>query len=142
MKPDQSCWFNGSPPPPIFCHFYIIRLSGFLHFPFIPGVKDHKGQVRVMADNKDGCSGDEGDEVCPQRSSDGHRTGDDLVLQHDADHQEDKVQHEHDEAKQLAHAPLAGGDGDDDEEEHEEEKHDGTEEAVGADLHRSQPAEY
>lgn len=94
-----------------------------------------------MADATDGCSGDEGEKVRPRRSSDGHRTGDDLVLQHDADHQEDKVQHEHDEAEQLAHAPLAGGNGDDDEEEHEEEKHDGAEEAIGADLHWFQPTE-
>lgn len=76
-----------------------------------------------------------------QRPSDGHRAGNDLVLQHDADHHEDKVQHEHDETEQLAHAPLAGGDGDDDEEEHEEEEHDGAEEAVGADLHRFQAPE-
>lgn len=73
--------------------------------------------------------------------SDGHRAGEDLVLQHDADHQEDKVQHEHDEAEQLAHAPLAGGDGNDDEEQHDEEEHDGAEEAVGADLHWFQAAE-
>lgn len=73
--------------------------------------------------------------------SDGHRADDDLVLQHDADHQEDEVQHEHDEAQQLAHAPLAGGDGDDDEEEHEKEEHDGAEETVGADLHGAHAAE-
>lgn len=99
-----------------------------------------------MADKKDGCVGggcgsDEGEEAGPRRSSDGHRTGYDLVLQHDADHQEDEIQHEHDEAEQLAHAPLAGSDGDDDKEEHEEEEHDGTEEAVGADLHRFHAAE-
>lgn len=73
--------------------------------------------------------------------SDGHRALDDLVLQHDAHHQEDEVQHEHNEAQQLAHAPLAGGDGDDDEEEHEEEEHDGTEEAIRADLHGTQPVD-
>lgn len=96
----------------------------------------------MMADATDGCSsGVEGENVRPPRSSDGHRTGNDLVLQHDADHEEDEVQHEHDEAEQLAHPPLAGGDGDDDEEQHEEEKHDGTEEAIGADLHRFQPTE-
>lgn len=77
----------------------------------------------------------------PLRLSDGHRAGQDLVLQHDADHQEDEIQHEHDEAEQLAHTPLAGGDGDDDEEEHEKEQHNGTEEAVGADLHRFQVTE-
>lgn len=54
-------------------------------------------------------------------SSDGHRAHDDFVFQHDTDHQEDKVENEHDETEQLAHAPLAGGDGDDDEEEHDEE---------------------
>lgn len=75
------------------------------------------------------------------RSSDGHRTGDHSVLQHDANHQEDEVQHEHDEAQQLAHAPLARGDGDDDEEEHDEEEHNGAEEAVRADLHRFQTPE-
>lgn len=76
-----------------------------------------------------------GEEAGPPRSSNGHGTGDDLVFQHDADHQEDEIQHEHDEAEQFAHAPLAGGDGDDDEEEHDEEEHDCTEEAVGADFH-------
>lgn len=89
-----------------------------------------------------GCSGgDKGEEVGPQRSSDRHRTGNDPVFQHDADHQEDKIQHEHDETEQLAHAPLAGGDGDDDEEKHEEEEHDGTEEAIGADLHWAEAVE-
>lgn len=107
-----------------------------------------------MADDKDGQSGgggddgvggvgggDKGEEVGPQRPSDGDRTRNGLVLEQDADHQEDKVEHEHDEAEQLAHAPFAGSDGDDDKEEHEEEEHDGTEEAVGADLHRAHAVE-
>lgn len=36
---------------------------------FIPGVKDHKGQVRAMADKKDGCvgGGDKGEEVGPRK---------------------------------------------------------------------------
>lgn len=76
-----------------------------------------------------------------KRSLNRHRAGNDLVLQHDADHQEDEVQHEHDEAEQLAHAPLAGGNGDDDKEQHEEEEHDCAEEAVGADLHGCHAAE-
>lgn len=67
--------------------------------------------------------------------SDGDGAGDDLVLQHDADHQEDEVQHEHEEAQKLAHPPLAHSDGHDDEEEHEEEQHDGAEEAVTAYRH-------
>lgn len=71
----------------------------------------------------------------PWSSSDGDGTGDDLVLQHDADHQENEVKHEHEEAEQLAHSPLAGSDGDDDEDEHEEEQHDGTEQAVTAHRH-------
>lgn len=69
------------------------------------------------------------------RASDGNGADDDLVLQHDADHQEDDVEEEHNEAQQLAHLPLAGGDGDDDDEEHEEEEHDGAEEAVAAHHH-------
>ncbi|KAL0187616.1 hypothetical protein M9458_014715, partial [Cirrhinus mrigala] len=55
---------------------------------------------------------------------------DDLVLQQDADHQEDDIEQEHDEAQQFAHLPLTGGNGDDDEEEHEEEQHDGAEQTV------------
>lgn len=44
-----------------------------------------------------GCGSDEGEreEVGPRRSSDGHRTGNDPILQHDADHQEDEIQQEH-----------------------------------------------
>lgn len=74
-------------------------------------------------------------ECASEVASDGNGADDDLVLQHDADHQEDHIEEEHDEAQQLAHLPLAGGDGDNDEEEHEEEEHDGTEEAITADLH-------
>lgn len=82
-----------------------------------------------------------GEERRQRPSSDGHRTADDLILQHDAEHQEDKIQQEHDEAEQFAHAPLAGGNGDDHEDQHDEEEHDGAEEAVGADLHWFQAAE-
>ena len=64
-------------------------------------------------------------------SSDGHGAGEDAVLQHDAEHQEQEVEQEHGEAQAAAHPPAAGRDGDDDEEEHEEEQHDGAEEAVG-----------
>lgn len=56
-------------------------------------MKDHKGQVRAMADDKDGWSsggdgggGGKGEEVGTQRPSDGDRTGNGLVLQQDADH--------------------------------------------------------
>lgn len=71
------------------------------------------------------------------KDSDGHWADDDLVLQHDADHQEDEVQHEHEESQQLAHPPLAQGDGDDDEEEHEEEQNDGAEQPITAHRHRT-----
>jgi len=70
--------------------------------------------------------------VC-QQVSDGHGAVDDAVLQHDAEHQEQEVEQEHDEAQQAAHPPTARRDGDDDEEEHEEEQHDGAEQAVGSD---------
>lgn len=60
--------------------------------------------------------------------SDGHRADDDFVLQHDGHDEEDEVEQEHEEAKQLAHLPLAGSDGDDDKQQHEEEQDDGTEE--------------
>ena len=66
--------------------------------------------------------------------SDGHGAGEDAVLEHHAEHQEQEVEHEHGEAEAAAHPPAAGRDGDDDEEEHEEEQHDGAEEAVGAHL--------
>lgn len=71
----------------------------------------------------------------PWGSSDGHGAGDDFVLQHDADHEENKIKHEHEEAEQLAHFPLARGDGDDDKDKHEEEQDDGTEQAVTAHCH-------
>lgn len=67
--------------------------------------------------------------------SDGDRTHQDLVLQHDADDQEDKVEQEHEGAQNLTHFPLASRDGHDDKEEHEEEEDDGTEQAVAAHLH-------
>lgn len=59
--------------------------------------------------------------------SDGHRADDDFVLKHDGYNEEDEVEQEHEEAKQLAHPPLAGGNGDDDKQQHEEEQDDGTE---------------
>ena len=68
-------------------------------------------------------------------SSDGHGAGEDAVLQHDAEHQEQEVEQEHGEAQAAAHPPAAGRDGDDDEEQHEEEEDDGTEEPVAAHLH-------
>lgn len=67
--------------------------------------------------------------------SDGDRAGDDSVLQHDTDDEENKVEQKHEEAQQLAHSPLASRDGDDDEEEHEEEKNDGAEQAIAAHLY-------
>lgn len=60
---------------------------------------------------------------------------DDFVLQHDADDEKDEVQHEHEKAQDLAHSPLASGDGHDDEEQHEEEEDDGAEQAVAAHLY-------
>lgn len=66
------------------------------------------------------------------RSLDGDRADNRLVLQQNADHQEDNIEKEHDEAQQFAHFPLTGGDGDDDEDEHDEEQHDGTEQTITA----------
>lgn len=70
--------------------------------------------------------------------SDGDGADDDAVLQHHAQHQEDKVEQEHGEAQRLVHLPPARPDGDDDEEEHDEEQHDGTEEPVAADRNWGQ----
>lgn len=73
--------------------------------------------------------------------SDGNWAGDDAILQHHAEHQEDEVEQEHGGAQNFVHLPLAGRDGDDDKEKHDEEQHDGTEEAVAADGDRSQTVE-
>lgn len=70
--------------------------------------------------------------IFPWGSSDGDGAGDDLVLQHDTDHEENEVKHEHWEAESLAHFPLAHGDGDDDKDEHEEEQYDGAEQTITA----------
>lgn len=71
----------------------------------------------------------------PLRVSDGDGTHDDLVLQHDTDDQEDKVEHEHEEAQKFTHFPLASCNGQDDKEQHEEEEDYGTEEAIAAHFH-------
>lgn len=68
--------------------------------------------------------------------SDGNGAGNDAILQHHTEDQEDKVEQEHGGAQNFVHLPLAGSDGDDDEEKHDEEQHDGTEEAVAADGDR------
>lgn len=68
--------------------------------------------------------------------SDGDRTGDDFVLQHDTDDEEDEVEYEHEKSQELAHSPFAGRDGYDDKKEHEEEEDNGAEQAVAAHLHR------
>lgn len=85
---------------------------------------------------------------CPARGfaphlrwSDGNGAGNDAVLQHHAEDQEDEVEQEHGGAQNFVHLPLAGRDGDDDEEKHDEEQHDGTEEAVAADGDRSKTVE-
>lgn len=57
------------------------------------------------------------------------------VFKEDADHQEHKVEAEHDEAQHFVHPPLAEGDGEDDKEQHDEEKDNGAEEAIAADGH-------
>lgn len=75
------------------------------------------------------------------RWSDGNGAGDDAILQHHTEDQEDEVEQEHGGAQNFVHLPLAGRDGDDDEEKHDEEQHDGTEEAVAADGDRSQTVE-
>lgn len=74
-------------------------------------------------------------------TSDRDGADDDLVLQHDADHQEDEIEQEHDEAQQFAHLPLTGGDGDDDEEEHDEEQHDSAEQTVTTHPNRAHTVE-
>lgn len=73
--------------------------------------------------------------------SDGNGAGNDAILQHHTEDQEDEVEQEHGGAQHLVHLPLAGGNGDDDKEEHDEEQHDGAEEAVAADGDRSQTVE-
>lgn len=67
--------------------------------------------------------------------SDGDRTADDFVLQHDADDKEDEIEQEHNEAQDFAHLPFAGSDGHDDKQEHEEEEDNGTEQTVAAHSH-------
>lgn len=57
------------------------------------------------------------------------------VFQEDADHQEHKVEAEHDEAQHFVHPPFTKGNGKDDKEQHDEEEDDGAEEAVAADGH-------
>lgn len=64
--------------------------------------------------------------------SDGDRTADDFVLQHDADYKEDKIKQEHNKAQDFAHLPFASRDGHDDKQEHEEQEDDGTEQPVAA----------
>ncbi|TNN64352.1 Importin subunit alpha-5 [Liparis tanakae] len=59
-----------------------------------------------------------------------------LVLgNHDANDEEDEVEHEHEKAQNLAHSPIASRDGGDDEEEHDEEEDNGAEQAVAAHLY-------
>ena len=70
---------------------------------------------------------------------DGDRAHEDSVFQEDADHQEHKVETEHDEAQHFVHPPLAEGDGEDDEEQHDEQEDDGAEEPVAADGHGLEP---
>lgn len=72
---------------------------------------------------------------------DGNGADNDAILQHHAEHQENKVEQEHGGTQHLVHLPFAGCDGDDDKEKHDEEQHDGTEEAVAADGHWSQTVE-
>lgn len=75
------------------------------------------------------------------RGSDGNGAGNDAILQHHAEHQENKVEQEHGGTQYLVHLPFAGCNRDDDKKKHDEEQHDGTEEAVAADGHRSQTVE-
>lgn len=72
----------------------------------------------------------------PQVCSDGHGTYNDSILQHDTEHQENKVEDEHGGSQHFIHPPLTGSDGDSDEEEHEEEQHNGTEQPITAHGHR------
>lgn len=72
---------------------------------------------------------------------DGDRAHEDSVFQEDADHQEHKVEAEHDEAQHFVHPPFAEGDGEDDEEQHDEEEDDGAEEPVAADGHGLEPVD-
>lgn len=67
--------------------------------------------------------------------SDGDRTADDFVLQHDADNKEDEIEQEHNKAQDFAHLPFASGDGHDDKQEHEEQEDDGTEQTIAAHSH-------
>lgn len=72
---------------------------------------------------------------CAPTFSDSDGAGDDFVLQHDADNEEDKVEQEHEKSQELAHFPLASPNGEDDKEEHEEEEDDGAEQAIAAHLY-------
>lgn len=66
---------------------------------------------------------------------DGNGTDDDSILQHNTEHQEDKVEEKHGETQHLIHLPFTRRNGDDDKEEHEEEQHNGAKEPVAADGH-------
>lgn len=70
---------------------------------------------------------------------DGDRAHQNSVFEEDTDHQEHKVEAEHDEAQHFVHPPFAECNGEDDEEQHDEEEDDGTEEAIAADSHRLEP---
>lgn len=70
--------------------------------------------------------------------SDRNRADNDAILQHDAEHQEDKIEEKHSETQELIHLPFTDCDGNYDEKKHDEEQHDGTEKAVAADSHWSQ----
>lgn len=61
--------------------------------------------------------------------------GDDFILQHDADNEEDEVEQEHEKSQELAHLPLASRNGEGDKEKHEEEEDDGAEQAIAAHLY-------
>lgn len=72
---------------------------------------------------------------CTPTPSDSNGAGDDFVLQHHADDEEDEVEQEHEKSQELAHFPLASRNGEDDEEKHEEEEDDGAEQAIAAHLY-------
>lgn len=92
----------------------------------------HCGQLRctrgrfALSDNER--------ELCFDSHSHSDWAGDDFVLEHDADNEEDKVEQEHERSQELAHFPLTNRNGEDDEEQHEEEEDNGAEQAVAADL--------
>lgn len=79
--------------------------------------------------------------ICLRSVAHTDRADKNVILKHQANHQEDKVKQEHGETKPLTYLPLTGCNGDDEKEEHDKEQHDGAEEAIAADGDWNQTAD-